>query len=413
MGYYNPITRSRHNMFDMASLLQKAIRRGDYKRAGYAAYELYGSYDKMMWNRMMTISSEDCWGILTKELVVLRNEDTLLNEGKKGYEKNAMYVSKAIALMCRALKSRDACYFACNFILSPNKRDEIVFDAMETKELAKEISLIPDEVFCIDALRYDYSPAGVFADEISLLESEYAADNNEFKNALLLIKGILANDMENIGFAANNLRVNHRMILWKTLILASLKYGDGLLVREIIGLKLTDDVVNKSRKAEQKDEIFISKAIMLLCYQMSNFKDSLVASHIVSSSSLIDWNKFDIKDISKCVLPDGIIPEYVYDVHTIKGKQAGKTDWQMNIDEQAGLSPLQLAFFDNGSWAPRYDYKHTHNMCTEEEYLCSLEFRKTRPSNPVPKIPYENQKKQSNMKSEDPFVQYLKARILL
>ena len=41
---YNLETRSGHNMFTMASLLQKAIRRGDKERAGYAAMELFGSY---------------------------------------------------------------------------------------------------------------------------------------------------------------------------------------------------------------------------------------------------------------------------------------------------------------------------------------------------------------------------------
>ncbi len=40
---YRLETRSGHNMFTMASLLQKAIRRGDKERAGYAAMELFGS----------------------------------------------------------------------------------------------------------------------------------------------------------------------------------------------------------------------------------------------------------------------------------------------------------------------------------------------------------------------------------
>lgn len=87
---YNLETRSGHNMFTMASLLQKAIRRGDKERAGYAAMELFGSYHSMLWNRIMTVSCEDCWGILAKEIVALRYTDDVRNRNRKGYEKDTV-----------------------------------------------------------------------------------------------------------------------------------------------------------------------------------------------------------------------------------------------------------------------------------------------------------------------------------
>ena len=108
---YNLETRSGHNMFTMASLLQKAIRRGDKERAGYAAMELFGSYHSMLWNRIMTVSCEDCWGILAKEIVALRYTDDVRNRNRKGYEKDTQYVSEAITLLCDAKKSRDASIF--------------------------------------------------------------------------------------------------------------------------------------------------------------------------------------------------------------------------------------------------------------------------------------------------------------
>ena len=53
-------TRNGHNMYDMASMLQKAIRRCDVEKAGYAAMELFGNYNKYLWKRLLVISAEDC-----------------------------------------------------------------------------------------------------------------------------------------------------------------------------------------------------------------------------------------------------------------------------------------------------------------------------------------------------------------
>ena len=101
---------------------------------------------------------------------------------------------------------------------------------------------------------------------------------------------------------------------------------------------------------------------------------------------LVRWDDHEYIDIRTCELPDDIVPEWVYDVHTIKGKRAEKTDWGMNLVEQEALSPLQVSFFDEGSWQPRYEYKHLHNLCTEGEYQEMLEYSKTRRGNPVDKI---------------------------
>jgi len=78
--------------------------------------------------------------------------------------------------------------------------------------------------------------------------------------------------------------------------------------------------------------------------------------------------------------------QYVFDVHTIQGKRAGHTDWEMNLVENDALRPFQKAFFEEGSWALRYDYKHRTGICTEGEYLESLEYRKTHEANPAKTI---------------------------
>jgi len=402
LARYNPTTRSGFNMFDMASMLQKAVRRGDTERAGLAAYELYGSYQSMMWKRILTISAEDCWGVLTKELVHLRKMDEMLNAGKTGYHKDPKYVSMAIALLCKAKKSRDACYFACNFILAENPRHEIECSAEEVERVRSTVDVIPGEAFSLDVMRSPrlieelFSPlveeqAGLFATARPAANRKKFAEttpdgSDPYLVASVLVKAVSYRDMENIGYASGQLRSFHRDILWRTLLATNILFCSGRLTSEIVGLKLTDDMVNGRKKPEERDEIFIAKALMNICYDLSDDFGSVEAYQAVHLYELIEWSKYKIGSVADCKLPDGIIPEWVYDVHTIRGKKAGKTDWGMNLVEQEALNPLQIAFFDEGSWAPRYDYKHEHNMCSQLEYDLSLEYRKDHDANPTPQF---------------------------
>lgn len=113
-------TLSGHNMYDMASLLQKAIRRGDLAKAAYAAKELYARYYKYVWKRLLVISAEDCYGIMTKEIVALKCADDIVNEGRKPNGRDLIFISKAVTLLCMARKNRDACYVACNLFTPYN-----------------------------------------------------------------------------------------------------------------------------------------------------------------------------------------------------------------------------------------------------------------------------------------------------
>ena len=97
-------------------MLQKAIRRNKPGYAMYAAYELYEKYYSMLWKRLLVISAEDCYGIITKEIVKLKMEDDKNNAGLKGYSRDFKYVKKAVELLCANEKNRDGCYVACNFM---------------------------------------------------------------------------------------------------------------------------------------------------------------------------------------------------------------------------------------------------------------------------------------------------------
>ena len=65
----------------VSSAMQKAVRRGDAKLAGYWALELWASgFGQYVWRRLLTVSAEDCWGILTQEVKALHDSYTEINQ---------------------------------------------------------------------------------------------------------------------------------------------------------------------------------------------------------------------------------------------------------------------------------------------------------------------------------------------
>lgn len=76
--------------------------------AGYMAIELFESgFAGYCWKRLLTISAEDCAGILTQEIKALHESFVLLNQGAK-QPRSRIFLSKAVILLCQARKSRDA-----------------------------------------------------------------------------------------------------------------------------------------------------------------------------------------------------------------------------------------------------------------------------------------------------------------
>lgn len=99
-------TKKGYDFFLATSAMQKAVRRGDAKLAGYFAIELFESgYKEYVWLRLLTISAEDCWGILTQEIKSLFDAWKFA-DGKKKHAR--IFVAKAVILLCEAKKSRDA-----------------------------------------------------------------------------------------------------------------------------------------------------------------------------------------------------------------------------------------------------------------------------------------------------------------
>ena len=371
-----PYTESGHNMFDMLSMLQKAIRRSEYGLAGFAAHQLCGTYRQTLWNRLMVTSAEDCFGVLTKEITKLREGDMRLKDNQN--------VSKAVFLMCMSKKNRDACYFACNFVLASRKPREIALSQAHVESLyariAKQgmvqadpqLSLFPQSSPS-DSIGFDKLPDG---------------EHRKYIAGASLQKALKYFDMDMIGHEIDILRRVDRDLLWKFLI--DYSAINNLDVRqEIESLMQADTYVNKSKKALEKDEIFISKAAVLLCHAQDTAFDDVLSCDLVNQYAFIDWDILVVPPIENSRLVDWSIPKWVYDCHTLIGKKMGKTDWDMTVDEQKALYPLQRAYFDDASWIYTYEQDFDNNAITHSMMLPIREYAKTHPANPVKHVPYE------------------------
>lgn len=131
------LTKNGHDLYEMTSLLQKAIRRGHDVYAGYAACELMYRYPNVLWKRLIIISAEDCWDCVTHEIVALKN---LYAE-----KKEPLYVARALTILLRARKNRDADWYACNLL---NSRD-----VLNLEEAERNFDRIPDYTYDCHTLR--------------------------------------------------------------------------------------------------------------------------------------------------------------------------------------------------------------------------------------------------------------------
>ncbi len=108
MAQYDMVTVRGYDFFEVSSSLQKAIRRNDPKMAGYMALELWQSgYGNYAWKRLLTVSAEDVESFITKELVALHYSYVMVNTPKPKQPKGRIFISKAVMILCKAIKSRE------------------------------------------------------------------------------------------------------------------------------------------------------------------------------------------------------------------------------------------------------------------------------------------------------------------
>lgn len=110
--------------------MQNAIRKGDYEVAGYCMWELLPEYTPYLRKRLLVISAEDCFGVITKEILALCEIG------------DEIALTKALSLLCLAKKNRDADYFVCNLMytdeptnLSKEDLARLLFTAIQKKDV--------------------------------------------------------------------------------------------------------------------------------------------------------------------------------------------------------------------------------------------------------------------------------------
>ena len=149
----NITTRRGYDFYEVASALQKSIRRGDLKLAGYMALELFPEYSEYCWKRLLTISAEDCYGIVTQEIKALYDSFHVINKGKKGNElKGRVFISKAVILLCECKHNRDSDIMS-NYVYDKKwtiSDEEInrLFDEIRNERVG-----VPDDVYDCHTLK--------------------------------------------------------------------------------------------------------------------------------------------------------------------------------------------------------------------------------------------------------------------
>ena len=312
MGKEQAQSRNGHSIFEISSLIQKALRRSDTRMALYAAAEMLPKYRKYLWKRLLTVSAEDCHDMVTQKIVKLHRKDIC---GSNGYDDTI--IEEALALLLNANKNRDADFFACNLF---NSRDRREFDDKYGKET--------------------FDP-----------KSATKNGHNCYYLRNLFNRAIDLQDYDNAGYAANEIKVYYPKFCWDMIVSKASSLGYRHLTDEVLALEEADKIT-----AGDNTLLFRSKAIVLMVKAVKdcgidNIEDDMVIEELVS-----------LKDAPQMRLR---LPDYVYDCHTYIGKARGKTKREFVVAEQNALIPFKKGMFDSVSW-DRFFFMCDNGFWTKE-----------------------------------------------
>ena len=173
----NLYTQRGYDFYEVASALQKSIRRGDVELAGYMALELFPKYANYCWKRLLTISAEDCYGVITKEIEALHRSFEFINQGKRELG-GRIFISKAVILLCQCKHNRDADLLS-NYVY--DKKYDITdeqIDALFAEVRSEKMMQIPEYVYDVHTRkgkRSGKTKADFFRDEQDALAYKQAS----------------------------------------------------------------------------------------------------------------------------------------------------------------------------------------------------------------------------------------------
>src|SRR3990167_10892043 len=164
-----------YDFYEVSSAMQKAIRRADPEAAAYWAVELYESgYKDYVWRRLLIISAEDVYGVITGEIVALHQAWTECQKVVKSDDnvKGRIFVCKALVLLALAKKNRDPDHLL-NLVTADVRLSESNLQAMLSDARKEEYRPIPE--YAIDAhtqagRRKGKTKADFFRDEFNALK---------------------------------------------------------------------------------------------------------------------------------------------------------------------------------------------------------------------------------------------------
>jgi replication-associated recombination protein RarA len=150
-------TRTGLDFFEVASLLQKSLRRGDAAMCARAVNELLPRYANYVWNRLLIVSAEDCADLVTGEIVALYDAWDKVTRGsgkttsaKPAVQEGRIFISKAIVILAKCRHSRDA--DELQHLIANRMPDDVFMAALDDVE---EIMEAPAEHFEIPEYVYD------------------------------------------------------------------------------------------------------------------------------------------------------------------------------------------------------------------------------------------------------------------
>lgn len=162
-----------------------------------------------------------------------------------------------------------------------------------------------------------------------------------FEVSSAMQKAVRRADAAVAGFFALELwHSGYRDYVWKRLYTISAEDCYGLITHEIEALWQGHELVNRNAP-EPKGRIFVSKAVLLLC-ECRKCRDADHLQNFVRDRRLVDAERW-LEDARLYPIP---IPEYTYDVHTRKGRKAGRTKEEFFRDEFEALKPREPGLFD-------------------------------------------------------------------